>query len=228
MDEDQVSDVLPVGEQLRAAREAMGLPIEDVASSTRVPMRHLAALEQGDWSKLPAPTYTLGFAKAYAGAVGLDRNAIAEQLRAEMGGYDPNPYSGAGPFEPIDPKRAMPKWLIFVGLAAAAALVLMFTLISNRAVSGGGNDVTNLGTNAVAVPAYPTVPPADTNVATSGGLNMADSGAANNTNAAAPTVAAAKPEPRPVRQSAPASPRDAAPAKTNQPGNVSINGVAPQ
>ena len=34
----------------------------------------------------PAPTYTIGFAKSYAAAVGLDRTEIGNQLREEMGG----------------------------------------------------------------------------------------------------------------------------------------------
>jgi len=76
----------PAGERLREAREAKGLSLEELASQTRIPLRHLQSLEQGDWARLPAPTYTIGFAKSYASAVGLDRNEIADDLRAEMGG----------------------------------------------------------------------------------------------------------------------------------------------
>ena len=78
MDEIEQEPVTTVGEQLRAAREAQGLSIEDVAASTRIPTRHLASLEMSDWSALPAPTYSMGFAKNYATAVGLDRDAIGE------------------------------------------------------------------------------------------------------------------------------------------------------
>ena len=38
----------PVGEQLRVAREAKGLSLEDVAAQTRIPQRHLASIETGD------------------------------------------------------------------------------------------------------------------------------------------------------------------------------------
>ena len=62
-----------VGERLRGAREAAGLSLEDIATSTRIPTRHLESLETSDFSRLPAPTYTIGFAKSYAAAVGLDR-----------------------------------------------------------------------------------------------------------------------------------------------------------
>ena len=84
MDEELVETDMPtVGERLRAAREEKGLSLEDVAAQTRIPQRHLESLETADWDKLPAPTYTTGFAKSYASAVGLDRTEIGEQLRAE-------------------------------------------------------------------------------------------------------------------------------------------------
>src|SRR3990170_6869032 len=90
MDEEVVEiDVPTVGERLRAAREEKGLRLEDIAAQTRIPQRHLESLETSSWDKLPAPTYTVGFAKSFASAVGLDRAEIGEQLRAEMGGQRP-------------------------------------------------------------------------------------------------------------------------------------------
>src|SRR4029079_17333363 len=87
MEEELAESGLPtVGQRLRAAREEKGLSLEDLAAQTRIPQRHLESLEIADWDKLPAPTYTTGFAKSYASAVGLDRTEIGEQLRTEMGG----------------------------------------------------------------------------------------------------------------------------------------------
>src|SRR6478672_8812984 len=75
-----------VGQRLRAAREEKKLSLEDVAAQTRIPQRHLASIENAEWDSLPAPTYTIGFAKNYASAVDLDRTDIGNQLREEMGG----------------------------------------------------------------------------------------------------------------------------------------------
>src|SRR5690349_5298471 len=111
MDETDETLVASVGEQLRAAREGKGLSLEDIASQTRIPQRHLESLEIADWERLPAPTYTIGFAKSYAAAVGLDRADIGDQLRAEMGGVRASS-SDAEVFEAADPARAMPKWLV--------------------------------------------------------------------------------------------------------------------
>ena len=109
--------VATVGERLRAAREAKGLTLEDVAAQTRIPRRHLESLENSDWERLPAPTYTTGFAKSYASAVGLERGEIYEQLRGEMGGIRPATATSEV-FEPADPARTMPKWLVFGAIAA--------------------------------------------------------------------------------------------------------------
>ena len=98
----------PVGEQLRTAREAKGLSLDDLAAQTRIPLRHLASIETGDWEHLPAPTYTIGFAKSYAGAVGLDRTEIGNQLREEMGGQR-FANNSTDVFEAADPARTMPK-----------------------------------------------------------------------------------------------------------------------
>ena len=86
MDETESDEVVTVGQRLREAREAKGLSIEEIAAQTRIPTRHLASLEVSEWDKLPAATYSIGFAKNYAGVVGLDRTEIGDQLRAEMGG----------------------------------------------------------------------------------------------------------------------------------------------
>lgn len=123
-----------VGERLRAAREKKKLALEDIASETRIPLRHLESLESADWEKLPAPTYTIGFAKAYASAVGVDRSEIGEQLRAEMGGYR-NDSTTVEHFEPADPARTMPKWLVFAAVAAIAVIVLVFTVMRDRTLS---------------------------------------------------------------------------------------------
>lgn len=124
----------PAGERLREAREAKGLSLEELASQTRIPLRHLQSLEQGDWARLPAPTYTIGFAKSYASAVGLDRNEIADDLRAEMGGQRPDSGS-AEVFQPADPGRTMPKWLVLAAIGGIIVVVLLLSWLNERSLS---------------------------------------------------------------------------------------------
>lgn len=123
------------GERLRAAREEKGISLEEIAAQTRIPRRHLESLEQSDWSRLPAPTYTIGFAKSYASAVGLDRGEIGDQLRAELGGQRPDAAMAAEVFEPADPKRTMPRWLVLSAVAAIVLVVAVMSWLSNRSLA---------------------------------------------------------------------------------------------
>jgi cytoskeleton protein RodZ len=135
MDEEtEATELASVGERLRAAREEKGLSLEDLASETRIPLRHLESLESSDWERLPAPTYTIGFAKSYASAVGLDRSDIGDQLRAEMGGQRSD-ISSIEHFEPADPARTMPKWLVLSAIAAIVLVVLIFSWMHNRSLT---------------------------------------------------------------------------------------------
>ena len=133
MDETEADDVVTVGQRLREAREAKGLSVEDVAAQTRIPTRHLSSLEESDWDKLPAATYSIGFAKNYAGVVGLDRSEIGDQLRAEMGDTR---FTAVHPevYEAVDPARTMPKGLVFGALGLLILVVLALSWLSNRSM----------------------------------------------------------------------------------------------
>lgn len=135
MDEVEPAEAASVGQSLRSAREKKGLTLEDVAAQTRIPRRHLESLENSDWERLPAPTYTAGFAKSYASAVGLDRSEVYEQLRIEMGGVRPASHASEV-FEPADPARTMPKWLVFAAIAAVLVLVLVMSWLNERSIGG--------------------------------------------------------------------------------------------
>lgn len=149
-----------VGQRLRAAREDKKLSLEDIAAQTRIPRRHLESLEQGDWEKLPAPTYTIGFARSYATAVGLDRVEIADDLRGEMGGQRAAVVAPAEVFEPADPARTMPKWLVLGAIAAVILIVLVMSWLNERSLTATDDPVANAPASAAAPPAATPAPPA--------------------------------------------------------------------
>ncbi len=134
VDEELVeTDVPTVGDRLKAAREEKGLSLEDIAAQTRIPQRHLESIEIADWEKLPAPTYTVGFAKSYASAVGLDRTEIGDQLREEMGGQR-FASSQAEVIEAADPARTMPKWLVISAVIAVVLLIIVMSVLNRRSL----------------------------------------------------------------------------------------------
>ena len=132
---DGVQDVLaanPVGERLRAAREAKGMSLDDVARSTRVPTRHLQHIERGEWDSLPAITYSVGFARSYAKAVGLNGSEVGAELRAQLGGGSSG--ASASSYEPADPARVPPRTLAIVVAVMAILLVAGYFVWRNDAL----------------------------------------------------------------------------------------------
>lgn len=111
-----------VGEKLRGAREAQGLDLADVAARTRIPQRHLEAIEKSNYSVLPSITYAIGFAKSYARAVGADEVDIARDLRKELGTLPERP-APAPPYEMEHPARIPPRGLALAGIIAAILLI---------------------------------------------------------------------------------------------------------
>jgi cytoskeleton protein RodZ len=113
-----------IGEQLAAEREKQGLSLTDVATRTRVPMRHLEAIEKSEFSSLPGTTYTLGFARSYARCLGMDAAKIGAELRAELSAAGHESYQAPSQnYEPADPSRVPPKALAWT--AAALAILLL-------------------------------------------------------------------------------------------------------
>jgi cytoskeleton protein RodZ len=112
-----------VGEKLRAAREAQKLELSEIASRTRIPQRHLEAIENGNYSGLPSVTYAMGFAKAYARAVGADEVALSRQLRDELGDRPERP--AAPPPYDFNERSRVPS----SGIAWTGAIVAILVLI---------------------------------------------------------------------------------------------------
>jgi cytoskeletal protein RodZ len=121
LEQETIAELDPIGSRLKAARESQGMSLDDVAAKTRVPIRHLQHMEKGEWEALPAPTYSVGFARAYAGAVGLNASEIGSELRAQLGAGQRTP-AQAALYEPADPARVPPRSLAII--AGVIALVL--------------------------------------------------------------------------------------------------------
>ncbi|MBA4089803.1 helix-turn-helix domain-containing protein [Sphingomonas sp. VDB2] len=114
------------GAKLRAAREAQGLSIQDVATRTRIAQRQLEAVERDDYAALPGIPYAVGFARAYARAVDLDEVAIAAEVRHGVHNSDMGARYEA--FEPVDPARVPPRRLAWVVLAIVIVLIAGYTI----------------------------------------------------------------------------------------------------
>jgi cytoskeletal protein RodZ len=112
-----------IGAQLRAAREEKGLSLEQVAAETRIPQRHLVAIEAGDFGRLPGRTYAVGFSRTYAKVVGLNQEDVATMVRAELDAQLGEEEYRPATFEPGDPARAPSRALFYFSIFAALLVV---------------------------------------------------------------------------------------------------------
>lgn len=113
-----------VGERLHRARVDKGLELADIARDTRVPLRHLAAIESDSHESLPALTYSIGFVKTFARAVGLPPEEIGAQFKAETTKVAHVPQTM--PLEPLDESRLPPRGVV---AASAVGVVLIVAAI---------------------------------------------------------------------------------------------------
>src|SRR5882757_1688786 len=73
-----------VAEQLRAAREAKKLTVQQVADATKIRTDHIRALEEGNFNVFSAPVYIRGSVKNYATVLKMDVPKILIDLEAEL------------------------------------------------------------------------------------------------------------------------------------------------
>jgi cytoskeletal protein RodZ len=71
--------------RFRAAREALGVSIDDAERITKIRRRYLEAIEAGDFMRLPDGPPSRGFIKNYASYLGLDAEQALTDFEAEVG-----------------------------------------------------------------------------------------------------------------------------------------------
>jgi cytoskeletal protein RodZ len=82
VEQGQFADRATLGEFLRNHRESRKTTLQQVAHDTKIPSKHLSALERGDIRHWPRGIYRRAMVRAYARAVGLDpQEMVAEFLK---------------------------------------------------------------------------------------------------------------------------------------------------
>lgn len=74
-----------VSEQLRTAREARHLTVNQIAEITNVRADHIRAIEEGNYDVFSAPVYIRGFVRSYAKILKLDVPTIIAAVDQELG-----------------------------------------------------------------------------------------------------------------------------------------------
>ncbi len=93
-----------IGQQLRQAREAQKLALNQVASATHMRERYLRALEEGTYEMLPSMAQARGFLRTYASYLKLDPEPLIEALDGEGS----TGQAGVSPPKPAAPANGNP------------------------------------------------------------------------------------------------------------------------
>jgi cytoskeletal protein RodZ len=83
-DQQEIGDYISVGSRIRKSRVNQGIALRDLAHELKITDKILEALEQSDFSKLPAPVYVRGFVKMCAEYLGLDGDELARDFLSEL------------------------------------------------------------------------------------------------------------------------------------------------
>lgn len=120
---------MPVGEQLRLAREAKGLQVADISQMLKLGPRQVEALESGDWQHLPGHTFIRGFVRNYARLMQLDPVPMMAQLDRilvkpvdNLGKQDTGPAPMPSSSSSATSRRDRQVMLVGLGLVLLAAL----------------------------------------------------------------------------------------------------------
>lgn len=118
--ENSPQEAARVGEELREARIALGVSLEDAAAQLRINKRYLQALEEGRVKDLPGAAYAVGFVRSYATALGLDPDEAVRRFRDVSGTAVAK--SGELVFPEPVPSRGIPTGILAaIGVAIALA-----------------------------------------------------------------------------------------------------------
>ena len=96
-DERDLAATEPVGDRLRAAREAAALSLDQVSARTRIRVPVLQDLEADRLGPATSAVYTRGHIRAIASAVGVDPTPLVRDFDARVGARVP----GAAAAEPV-------------------------------------------------------------------------------------------------------------------------------
>jgi hypothetical protein len=111
---------------LHGARVLRGVSLRDIACSTRLSPRIVAALDSGRFDALPAGIYARSYVRAFARAVGLDADAALTTLSDQL----PQPVElAAALLDQVRPRRPVAPAGIVRDAAVDASLLVVVTVL---------------------------------------------------------------------------------------------------
>ncbi len=119
-----------VGQALKRKRLERGFDLADIARETRIPLRHLEAIEADNYDRLPAYPYAVGFVRNYTKFLGLPADAIVKQFKSETTLLDPS-LTATTP-EPLDEGRLPNRGLVIASVLGGLAILGLIAYFALR------------------------------------------------------------------------------------------------
>ncbi len=121
-----------VGAVLRAAREAQGLSIADVAERIKFSVKQLEALESGKSEGLPEGAFLRGFVRSYARTLHLDEVSLLASMSPLQGLHGDVGAVQAGGLEFVTEDSPNRKNLYLMAAALCVAVALAFFILDKK------------------------------------------------------------------------------------------------
>ncbi|MFZ5511728.1 MAG: helix-turn-helix domain-containing protein [Pseudomonadota bacterium] len=161
--ETTIQEPTPPGAVLRAAREAAGMSVLDVAQALKLSPRQVEAIEADDYERLSGPTFVRGFIRNYAKLLRLDAADLLASLdgKAQLSPVELRVPEHEGVRMPSGAERPTRAWTVASLLAAVllvVAVILYFDLVDVSRLLGQGGTRQAIAPPAPAPAAAPPAP----------------------------------------------------------------------
>lgn len=138
-----------IGATLRAAREDLGISVEEAAWRTRIKPDYLRALEGERFEEIGHHAVARGHLHTYARYLGLEADALAQEYRRRFEHSQPSPIERLNEQVKESRRPPKPKWLI----AALISSVVLVAASLTGIVRGPGPRTTPAGNALATLPA---------------------------------------------------------------------------
>jgi cytoskeletal protein RodZ len=122
------SSVPSLGRYLRRERELRQLSLEELAQTTRIPVKSLQRLEMDLFEELPGDVFTRGFVRSYARCLGISADEALKRYEALRKAAEQARQDEISPAPPITAITPPEKGRRFGIAVAVVILLILFTL----------------------------------------------------------------------------------------------------
>jgi transcriptional regulator with XRE-family HTH domain len=120
------------GATLRRLRERKGLSIHELATTTRISARWIAALEQEKFDQLPAAVFATGYVRNLARALGIDPAELLSLYRSQRQSQDAAMLTGASGGDRFETAMRQRKYLVVTVLAVLVGVLALLAIVVQR------------------------------------------------------------------------------------------------